>query len=260
MLPSTPPRRPHHSSFDLAGSTDTSGRRPNSPPSSPSLLSMTGSATSTTSDAEDKYPLTPNSKGSGGACRIANTSEGVGSPTPSHSTENQHSDAPPPDGWINSSEDHRVLDRLLNNIVCDQGISEIVEQKVKDAYLRHLGRLNANYFHRVIHLLEAIRERERMRYFVSCWDIAVVQRWEAVAVSASDTSKSDFVMVERELGMVLDILSQRLSLPRVPPTDSDSQHLLTARDNDRRSVRRADDVLGFLQAHAPPMEKCLVDH
>ncbi|KAG1737310.1 hypothetical protein EDB19DRAFT_987420 [Suillus lakei] len=146
MPPSTPPRRLHHSPFDLAGSPSTPGRRSSSPPSSPSLVSVTGSAASTTSDAEDIYLLTPKSKRSGGACHIANASVGAGSPAPSHFPENKNSDTSLPDGGISSFEDQRIFDGLLDNGVHGQGTSENVEQKVKDAYLRHMGQLNAKLF------------------------------------------------------------------------------------------------------------------
>ena len=66
-----------------------------------------------------------------------------------------------------------------------------------------MTQLPASTFHGILRYLEAIRERQRMRYYTSCWDLAVVQRREAVALSAHDISKSDFLVVEQELQLVM---------------------------------------------------------
>jgi hypothetical protein len=109
-----------------------------------------------------------------------------------------------------------------------------------------MTQLPASTFHGILRYLEAIRERQRMRYYTSCWDLAVVQRREAVALSARDISKSDFLAVERELQLVMGVLSQRLSLSR--ETIADSQNLAAARDNDKISVSRTDNVLATLKS------------
>ncbi|KAG1739429.1 uncharacterized protein EDB91DRAFT_1248782 [Suillus paluster] len=206
-------------------------------------------ATSTTPDAE--FPCTPNSNRSSGVCHITYTSVEAGSLTPNPSPENQHSDASRPH-YSSSSEEEHIFDGLLDNLNCDQGTSKSVEQKVMEAYLRHIGQLSASSFHCIIRYLEAVHERQRMHYYMSCWDVIVVQRWEAVALSARDKSKTDFLAVEQELQFVLDILSQHLSLPR--ETTVDSQNLAAAHDNDRISILRTDAVLTTLKGHADPMD------
>jgi hypothetical protein len=113
-----------------------------------------------------------------------------------------------------------------------------------------MKQLNAKSFYGVVHYLEAVRERQRMRYFTACWDVAVVQRRQAAVLSARDESKSDFLTVERELALVLDILAQRLTLPRELETAANTQYLMASRDDDRRSIQRADDALAVLKAGA----------
>ncbi|KAG2147494.1 hypothetical protein DEU56DRAFT_929124 [Suillus clintonianus] len=250
---STPPQHPVHSSF--AGGPNMPSVRSSSPPNSPSpsFVSVTESATSTTSDPE--FPLTPNSNRSSGVCRISHPSVEAASPTPSPSPEDQHSDASRP--HYSSSYEERIFDGLLDNLNCDQGTSESTEQqKVMEAYSRHLGQLSASSFHSIIRYLEAVRERQRMRYYTSCWDVVVVQRREAVALSARDKSESDFHAVERELRFVLDILSQRLSLPN--ETTEDSQDIAAARDKDRISISRTDTVLATLKSRANHMDDCIM--
>lgn len=245
--PSTPLRCPYHSSF--TGNLNTFSCRSSSPPSplSPSSVNGTGSGASTTSDAE--FPRTPKSNCSiSGICRIADTSAEAGSPTPCPSPENQqHSDVfrPHYSSW---SEDERDFDGLLDDLNRDQGTMKDIEQKMMETYLRHVGKLNASSFNCIIRYLEAIRERRRMRYYTSCWDVAVVQRREAVALSVRDQSKSDFLAVERELRLILGILAQRLSLPRA--TAADSQGFAAVRDKDRISIQQTDTLLATFKDHA----------
>jgi hypothetical protein len=117
-----------------------------------------------------------------------------------------------------------------------------------EAYMRHIGTLDANTFHSIVRYLEAIRERQRMRYYTSCWDVVVVQRREAVALSTRDKSKSDYLAVDQELQLILDILAHRLSLPR--QTDGDGQYVTAARDNAKVSIRQTDTVLATFKSHA----------
>ncbi|KAG2749568.1 hypothetical protein P692DRAFT_20731547 [Suillus brevipes Sb2] len=252
-LPSTPPRI-YHDPFKLDHtSPSTSSRLSSSPPSSPSLVSVTGSAASATSDADDiVFPLTPNSKKSTGECRIANTSLEAESPLTSHSPGDQpndpflsYSQASPPYGV-------RVLDKMIGNIIHSEGTSESVKQEDKESYLKQMGQLSANSFHLSIRVLEAIRERERMLYFASCWDVALFERQKDFAAVECELLKTNFLVVERELGTVLDILGQRLSSPRELATDG--RHRVAVRENNMRSIRRADDVLAFVRNHGIPTE------
>lgn len=117
-----------------------------------------------------------------------------------------------------------------------------------DAYMRHIGTLDGSAFLSIIRYLEAIRERQRMRYYTSCWDVVVVQRREEVALSTRDKSKSDYLAVDHELRIILDTLAHRLSLPR--QTDGDGQYVAVARDNAKVSIRQTDTVLATFKGHA----------
>jgi hypothetical protein len=117
-----------------------------------------------------------------------------------------------------------------------------------DAYMRHIGTLDGNTFLSIIRYLEAIRERQRMRYYTSCWDVVVVQRREEVALFTRDKSKSDYLAVDQELRIILDTLARRLSLPR--QTDGDGQYVAVARDNAKVSIRQIDTVLATFKGHA----------
>lgn len=114
-----------------------------------------------------------------------------------------------------------------------------------------MTQLPASTFHGILRYLEAIRERQRMRYYTSCWDLAVVQRREAVTLSARDKTKSDFLAVERELQFVMTVLSERLSLCR--DTIADSQNLAATRDNDKISVSCTDNILATLKSQMDVM-------
>ncbi|KAG1858932.1 hypothetical protein F4604DRAFT_1930978 [Suillus subluteus] len=211
-------------------------------------------AASATSDGDDDmFPLTPNSKHSTGECHIADTSVEAGFPTANHSPgpENQHNDPFLSYSRASSSQGAHVLHKIIDNIVCDQGTSQSVEQKDKETYLKQMEQLGANSFHLVICVLEAVRERECMFYFAACWDIAVFERQKDVTAYACETSKANFLMVKQELRSVLDILAQRLLLPCA--TIVDDRHLVAARDNNMRSIQRADDVLAFVKSHGNPV-------
>lgn len=114
--------------------------------------------------------------------------------------------------------------------------------------MRHIGTLDGNTFLSIIRYLEAIRERQRMRYYTSCWDVVVVQRREEVALFTRDKSKSDYLAVDQELRIILDTLARRLSLPR--QTDGDGQYVAVARDNAKVSIRQIDTVLATFKGHA----------
>lgn len=246
--PSTPPRLPYQSCFSGSVSNfNYPSSSPSSPPS-PSSVSVAESVPSTTSDAE--FPRTPSSNRSSGVCRIAYTSAEAESRTPSPSPENvlnQYTDAFR-SNYSSSPEDERMFDGFLDNINRDQSTTVDIEQKAMEAYMRHIGTLDANTFHSIVRYLEAIRERQRMRYYTSCWDVVVVQRREAVALSTRDKSKSDYLAVDQELQLILDILAHRLSLPR--QTDGDGQYVTAARDNAKVSIRQTDTVLATFKSHA----------
>jgi hypothetical protein len=124
--------------------------------------------------------------------------------------------------------------------------------------LKHLGQLNARSFHLNIRVLEAIRERERMQYFASCWDVAIFERLKDVAAFDCEASKNNFRVVEQELRMVLDVVSQRLSSSCEPLKDG--RLLDDVCENNRRCIRRADDVLASVKHSGNLTEKCLAGY
>lgn len=101
-------------------------------------------AASAASDADDMvFPLTPNSKKSTGQCRIANTSLEAESPLTSHSPEDQLDDT---DTFLSYSQaspsrSTRFLDKMIGNIIYNEGTSESVEQQV-GSNLMHLSKLS----------------------------------------------------------------------------------------------------------------------
>ncbi|KAG2146230.1 hypothetical protein DEU56DRAFT_753731 [Suillus clintonianus] len=223
-----------------------------------SNIKMTvGSATSDADD--DAFPLTPNSKQSNGECRIADTSAEAESPTASHSPENQYNNAFPTHSRASSSESRHILDKLMDNITNKGTTSESIDQEVKETYLKHMGRLNAISLHLNVRVLEAIRERERMLYFASCWDVALFERRKDVAAFESETSKANFCVVEQDLRSVLDILAKYLSSPCDAATDG--RHLAVTHESKRRCIRRADSALALAKHHGSLMEeKCFADN
>lgn len=109
--------------------------------------------------------------------------------------------------------------------------------------------LSAEMFPRMIHYLEAVRERKRMCYYASCWRVAEAQRREALSVSMREESHADFVQAERAVRWLVDTFAQRLSLPLYDST-ADATYATTIRDGDRRSLRSTDTQLSILKDHA----------
>lgn len=104
--------------------------------------------------------------------------------------------------------------------------------------------LSAEMFPRMIHYLEAVRERKRMCYYASCWRVAEAQRREALSVSMREESQA-----ERAVRWLVDTFAQRLSLPLYDST-ADATYATTIRDGDRRSLRSTDTQLSILKDHA----------
>ncbi|KAG2335976.1 hypothetical protein BDR05DRAFT_1006283 [Suillus weaverae] len=113
---------------------------------------------STISDAdEDAFPLTPNSKHSGGAY---NTYGEAGSRAPSCSSMKEDSDTYDSTHLAPTHEDRHLFDRLIGRSVDDQDPSETISQKAKDGYSRLTENLSANTFHYMIYYLEAVHEHK----------------------------------------------------------------------------------------------------
>jgi hypothetical protein len=125
--------------------------------------------------------------------------------------------------------------------------------QAKDGYSKLAENLSTNTFCYILHYLEAVRERKRMCYFASCWEVAESERREALAVWMHEESKVDYLKAERDSRWLLDIFSQRLSLPAYDSAP-DVTNLIAVRDGDKRSLRRTDAQLAILKDHANTVE------
>lgn len=63
-------------------------------------------------------------------------------------------------------------------------------------YARLTENLSANTCRYILHYLEVVRERKQMCYFASCWEVAEIERREALALCMREELKVDYMKAE----------------------------------------------------------------
>lgn len=115
-----------------------------------------------------------------------------------------------------------------------------------DIFLTHLDELGPNIFRLVVHLKEAVRERQRMRLFTSYWELEESTRRSTLYDSLYREAQVDFSRAERESRMLLTAL-----LERHPPPASvaDTQYLAQICSRNKSSLRQTDAQLDVFQRY-----------
>ncbi|KAG2093925.1 hypothetical protein BD769DRAFT_1395190 [Suillus cothurnatus] len=163
---------------------------------------MTESMTSGTDD-DFLFPCTPNFKHSDGVQRV-HTSAGARLPTPSQPATQRHSNnhsyhpyrRPP------SFQESHIFDSLLGRADTDDSTMSS-NLKADDMFLKHLDALGPQMFSLVVHLQEAVRERQHMCLFTTYWEVEENSRRGALLQFLYNDAERDFTMTEQESGRML---------------------------------------------------------
>ncbi|KAG2096662.1 hypothetical protein BD769DRAFT_1394632 [Suillus cothurnatus] len=161
---STPPQRPCYAP------------KLSPPPNSPLSSRATSMVSETDSDPEDSFPLTPDSKCSGGAYYHLNTPSKAELWTPSH-------------------------------------LTVTIDQKLQTA--RHMDGLSPKSCRYVVHYKEAVRERQCMRLFMTYWELEETNRLRTLLLSLYAETETEFRRAEHDAQALLNALVTKQSLSRV---------------------------------------------
>ncbi|KAG1838761.1 hypothetical protein C8R48DRAFT_782313 [Suillus tomentosus] len=215
-------------------------------PSSPPSLSPRGSvAESATSETDDDsvFPWTPDSKHSGGV-RCSHTSAMAASPTPSrtsvqhHKNHQYHPYRRPP-----SFQESHTFDFQLGRSDIDDSTTS---GKFDDKFLKHLDALGPQMFGLVVHLQEAVRERQRMRLFTTYWEVEENSRRGALLRFLYKDAEKDFSGTERDARV---LLSRFLTIHPPAAVAADAKFLSAVCNRNKTSLRRTDTQLDILKDH-----------
>ncbi|KAG2337980.1 hypothetical protein BDR05DRAFT_952257 [Suillus weaverae] len=201
---------------------------------------QTQNTTTLTTDPDEEsdiFPLTPNSKHSGGACNTINISAGVHSPD-AHGSNHYH-----PYCWPPLFEEKHFFERF-SACVTGEEQSQDVSCKVVESYLRHIEGMSPHTFHCAVHYKEAIRETLHMDYYSGLWRHEAAQRLCAFQGSLNTERKAQFRKAEQESRWLLNILVERNAMSAAI---TDVQYLAAARDDNARALRMADIELDILK-------------
>ena len=115
-----------------------------------------------------------------------------------------------------------------------------------DQFLKHLDGLGPQMFGLVVHLQEAVRERQRMRLFTTYWEVEENSRRGALLQFLYKDAERDFSVTERETRV---LLSRFLTIHPPAAVTSDAEFLATVCNRNKSSIRRTDAQLDLLKDH-----------
>ncbi|KAG1865135.1 hypothetical protein C8R48DRAFT_772838 [Suillus tomentosus] len=232
---STPPQRPRYAR--------NINSYVSSPPSSP--LSSRGTSTGSETDTEDGFPLTPDSKHSGGAYRhITGTSPGAQSSRAKHRSESHHHSfhpyRPPP-----CFQDVHAFDSLVGRPASDSdNRAQALDSNTSDLFSSYLDELSPASCRFIVHYKEAVRERQRMRLFMTYWELEETTRLRTLLTSLYGEEDLEFHKIEKETRGLLKALVAKQSLSR---TAADLDFLTATRQKNKMSLRETDAWLDLLK-------------
>ncbi|KAG1873420.1 hypothetical protein C8R48DRAFT_769859 [Suillus tomentosus] len=223
-----------------------------SPPSSP--LSCRGSVMSLSGTDDDLLPLTPDSKHSDNKHRMASTSAIARSPTSSRPPQQNHSEINDnsfhPFSRPSSFQERHFVDRMLGSSHGDNLPEDSSSSKLDDAFLMRLDTLGPIAFRMIVHLKEAIRERQRMRLFTSYWELEESARRNKLCDFLYHEAQVEFAQAEQESKRFLEALLEKYP-PLVGVTDT--QYLSQTCARNKASLRQTDGQLDLLKHHVENM-------
>lgn len=216
----------------------------------------------------DVFPLTPDSKCSGGAYyHIADTSPGsewghVKHPGLNHAKnhpDSSHPFRPPP-----CFQDAHTFDNLVGRPACDNnnqsqpsdsnvGTSDFqmctrliicIKFQSNEIFLKHLDGLSPASCRFIVHYKEAVRERQRMRLFTTYWELEETNRLRTLLMSLYAEENSEFRRAEQETEELLKALITKQSPSRVA---ADVDFLTAVRQQNKTSLRETDARLDLLK-------------
>ncbi|KAG1825202.1 hypothetical protein EV424DRAFT_1345868 [Suillus variegatus] len=171
--------------------------------------SPNGTNTGSETDTEDGFPLTPDSKHSGSAYRhITGTSPGA----------------------------------QLSSCWEDLPVTVTIEHKLWTAM--HLDELSPASCRFIVHYKEAVRECQRMRLFMTYWELEETTRLHTLLTSLYGEEDLEFCKIEKETGGLLKALVAKQSLSR---TAADLDFLTATRQRNKTSLRETDAWLDLLK-------------
>ncbi|KAG2062919.1 hypothetical protein BDR04DRAFT_1164464 [Suillus decipiens] len=228
----TPPQRTR----SYVPHCDPSHKINSSPPSPPVSLSVTVDSMDSDAD-EDIFPITPDSKHSCPTHRF--TSAEADSPTPSRSTFNDN-DLDLPHTLPSVDKDHGDNNSVGGSLVnVDKPNNNSRSQPDIDKFtlLKRMEVLSPKAKRFVVRYKEAVRERKRMRFFATLWKREEIKRLDSLYDTICEDLECDLTTAEEECRFLSNTLSDR---PNV-------QHLNALREDDKKSLRRADAELIMLR-------------
>ncbi|KAG1765225.1 hypothetical protein EDD22DRAFT_951216 [Suillus occidentalis] len=212
--------------------------------SSHTSVSPGGSAASTVSESDDdSSPLTPVSKRSGSR-RIARAQM----PTSSRYDKHHHADTYDcsyhPYRRIPSFQRRHLFECLLNSFNRDTLVQDTKNEN-NDEFVKHMDALGPQSFRLIVHYKEAVRERQRLDFFVAYWAREESKRLDTLRQFLLEATREDFVQAEREAAVLL----QRL-LEKHPPATTEINAEVFAKLNEcnKKSLNRTDAQLDLLKA------------
>jgi hypothetical protein len=113
-------------------------------------------------------------------------------------------------------------------------------------FLKHLDALGPQMFGLVVHLQEAVRERQRMRLFTTYWEVEENSRRGALLQFLYNDAERDFAMTEQEARV---LLSRFLTMHSPATVAADTKFLSTVCNRNKSSLRRTDAQLDLLKDH-----------
>ncbi|KIK47175.1 hypothetical protein CY34DRAFT_9198 [Suillus luteus UH-Slu-Lm8-n1] len=200
-------------------------------------------------DPMDVFPLTPDSKCSGGAYyHIADTSPGsewghAKHPGLNHAEnhpDSSHPFRPPP-----CFQDAHTFDNLVGRPACDNNNqSQPSDSNSNEIFLKHLDGLSPASCRFIVHYKEAVRERQRMRLFTTYWELEETNRLHTLLMSLYAEENSEFRRAEQETEELLKALITKQSPSRVA---ADVDFLTAVRQQNKTSLRETDARLDLLK-------------
>ncbi|KAG2743472.1 hypothetical protein P692DRAFT_20784882 [Suillus brevipes Sb2] len=223
------------------------------PPNSP--LSSRATSTVSETDLEDGFPFTPDSKCSGGAYRhFPGTPPKIKSWSPSRAKPRMdaHHHAYHPYRHPPCFEDIHTFDNLLGRPASDNR-TETPDSITADKLLRHMDGLSPTSCRYIVHYKEAVRERQRMRLFMTYWELEETNRLRTLLMSLYAETNVEFHRAEQDAQVLLKALVTKQTLSRVV---DDAQYLDGVRRHNKTSLQDTDAQLDLLKDYSmqPPAE------
>ncbi|KAG2107620.1 uncharacterized protein F5147DRAFT_774067 [Suillus discolor] len=237
-LLSTPPQCPCYSSNST-------------PPSSP--LSSRATSMVSETDPEDSFPLTPDSKSSGGAYyHLTGTPSKTKSRSSSRAKHRSDGHSFHPYRQPPCFQDIHTFDNLLGRPASDNRL-EAPDSKTDDVFLRHMDGLSPTSCRYVVRYKEAVHERQRMRLFMTYWELEETNRLRTLLTSLYAETNAEFQRAEQDAQALLKTLVTKQSLTCVV---DDAQYLDATRQSNKTSLRETDAQLDLMRDHI--MQRLLV--